>query len=247
MTALGFDQLTAISEHSSALAAAAEGHLDLPVPSCPGWTIADLVAHLTDVQWFWATIAEDQLPAPPTEERRPARAPDLRLVEALRAETEHLLRVLGGAEPAAHVWTWAAAQQDVAFITRHQVQEAAVHHWDAANAIGRPVAIGTPVAVDSISEFLTFSVSSDADPIDPPRPALEGRFALRCTDADAAWTIFDGRSAGTVRFEHGVRDAPALEAGASDLLLWLYRRVELPAGDVSSELLERFSALRFTD
>jgi uncharacterized protein (TIGR03083 family) len=29
----------------------------VPVPTCPGWTAADLVWHLTEVQWFWGSIA----------------------------------------------------------------------------------------------------------------------------------------------------------------------------------------------
>ena len=40
-------------------------------------------------------------------------------------------------------------QQDVAFVTRHQVQEAAVHHWDAVNAAGDALVIDPAVAADS--------------------------------------------------------------------------------------------------
>ena len=50
MTDLGFDQLAVIEEHSAGLAALVPGRLALPVPGCPGWHVADLVAHVTEVQ-----------------------------------------------------------------------------------------------------------------------------------------------------------------------------------------------------
>jgi uncharacterized protein (TIGR03083 family) len=247
MTDLGFDQLAVIEEHSAGLAAVVPGRLALPVPGCPGWHVADLVAHVTEVQWFWATIVEDRLAEPPDEDRRPARAPDPELVSALTTQTARLLRALRDADPRTPVWTWAATQQDVAFIARHQVQEAAVHHWDAGRAAGRLIVIEPAVAVDSIDEFLNFSVSSDADPADPARPPLDGTFALRCTDVSRGWTVGGGQTPGTVRVEAGaVPGVPAVEGTAADLLLWLYRRVRLQT-PVPAALLNRFSALTYTD
>lgn len=248
MTDLAFDALASVEGHSNGLGAVARDHLTLPVPSCPGWDVADLVAHVTDVQWFWATIVEERLPEPPHEDRRPPRAPQADLIPALAAQTAHLVRALRQAEPATRVWTWAPAQQDVAFVARHQVQEAAVHHWDAANAAGQAIAIERPAAVDSIEEFLTFSVSSDADPADPPRSPLGGRFALRCTDGPEAWTLNDGAAPGTVRFEAGAAAGiPAVQGSASDLLLWLYRRLDLDTATLPQGLVSRFVALTFTD
>jgi len=239
--------LQAIAAHSEGFAALAEGNLDARVEHCPGWTVADLASHLTEVQWFWATIAEEKLSSPPDDSRRPSPAPQDRLIEALRTGAHRLVSVLRSSNWQDAVWTWAPLQQDIAFIARHQVQEAAVHHWDAAHAAGRNLVIETPVALDAIDEFLTFSVSSDADPADPVRPALAGRFALGATDAGARWSISDGVAPGTVRFEHDGQPAvPTILASASDLLLWLYRRVELDSTPTASELFVRFRGLCFT-
>jgi uncharacterized protein (TIGR03083 family) len=244
----GFDYAEAIEAHSKGFADAAEGNLEAQVEHCPDWSVADLVHHLTETHWFWATIAEERLGEPPDEARRPARAEPEQLIGRCRQAAEGLVRVLRTADPADKVWTWAPAQQDIAFITRHQVQEAAVHHWDAVHAAGGDLAIETAVAIDSINEFLTFSVSSDADPAEPPRPALDGRFGLRCTDSDATWTITDGAAAGTVSYLKGLQEGvSAIDASASDLLLWLYGRVPLEAGTVGEELTARFRALLFTD
>ena len=245
---LPFDPIDVIARHSAGFAAAAEGNLDAPVAHCPGWAVADLVAHLANVHWFWATIVEERLAEPPDESRRPPVAPRDQLLAAFAAGADRLTRVLRAATPSDRVWTWAPAQHDVAFVVRHQVQEAAVHHWDAAHAAGDTFAIAPQVAADAIDEFLTFSVSSDADPAEPQRPPLDGRFVLRCTDIDATWTVGDGRTPGTVRPDRGADPAaPELAATASDLLLWLYRRVDVGTGSVPADLLQRFRSLCYTD
>lgn len=226
----------------------AAGALEAPVEHCPGWTVGDLLRHLADVHWFWSTIVAERLAAPPDEARRPAPAGDPDVVAAFRAGAERLVSVLRTAPPAEHVWTWAPARQDVGFVRRHQVQEAAVHHWDAAHAAGRALAIPPPEAADAVDEFLAFSVSSDADPATPPRPALDGRFALVTTDAGAAWTLSDGGTPGTVHVADGqAPGAPVLAGTACDLLLWLYGRVSLAPAGVDAGLLARFRALCFTD
>jgi uncharacterized protein (TIGR03083 family) len=243
---LDFDPLRAISDHSSGLATAAAGYLGELVEGCPGWRVADLVRHLTEVHWFWATIVEELLQEPPPESRRPAPAPDGQLLDVFRVGADRLVSVLAAADPKAPCWTWAPAQQDVAFVVRHQVQEAAVHYWDAARAAGAEASIDPPVAADAVEEFLTFSVSSEADPADPPRPALGGRLVLSCSDWDAAWTVQDGAVPGTLVHLRGAgAGAPVLRARASDLLIWLYRRVELPVPDRG--LASRLRGLCFTD
>jgi uncharacterized protein (TIGR03083 family) len=243
-----FEYAAAIAEHSAGLARAAEGNLDATVEHCPGWTVADLVDHVTQVHWFWATIVEDRLDAPPAEERRPTRAEPDQLIPAFRTGANRLVKALRATDPAEPVYTWAAAQKDVAFVARHQVQEAAVHHSDAAHAAGLPLAIATLVAVDSVEEFLTFSVSSDADPVEPAMPPLDGTFALCCQDVATCWTISDGVAPGAVAWSRGARaKVPRVHATASDLLLWLYGRIELDIGEVPPDVLSRFGALSFTD
>src|SRR4051794_9493328 len=72
-------------------------------------------------------------------------------------------------------------------------------------------------------------------------------------DYFAAWTVTDDEQPGTVRFSRGAAEgAPSVTGTASDLLLWLYRRVELPVtagadGAPADELVRRFRALTFTD
>lgn len=248
--------LDAIRTHSAGLAEAAHGRLDRPVRHCPGWTVADLVSHVTEVHWFWRTIAGELLAEPPDASRRPARVPDEELVETFLAGADALVTTLGAADQSARCWTWAPGHQHVAFITRHQVQEAAVHHWDAADAAGLPWRMDDRAARDAAEEFLTVSVSSEADPADPARPALDG--TLWFDLAPGRLVVTDGPVPGTLAWHHAVADTPAPTGAAAggetdpvSLLLWLYQRspgpgaAGLPAED--DPLVQRFRALCFTD
>ncbi len=250
----------AIAEHSNGFAEAAGGNLNAPVEFCPGWTVRDVVHHLTQVHWFWATLVEDGLTEQPQDLKRPEPAPDGTIIETFRSGAERLVRVLGAADPAARVWTWAPAQQDAGFVIRHQVQEAVGHHWDVAHAAGRAVRISPAVGADAVDEFLHFSVSNADDAAgDDPLPApLEGRLGLACTDSDAAWLVADGAPPGTATVSRTMRaglDAdgvPTVTGTGGKLLLWLYDRHgdpggEADVGDVDPALLQRFRGLCFTD
>jgi len=252
---LQFDPLAEIAEHSAGLARAAAGNLAAPVEHCPGWTVADLVWHVTEVHWFWAAIVAGLLPAPPEDEEGPQRPAAEDLISRFSAGAEHLVRVLAAADPAAACWTWAPTEQNAGFVLRHQVQEAAVHRWDAEHAAGREVALGTAMSADAIDEFLTHSMCTVHDPAEDPRPSLDGALVLSASDAGIDWTITDDSLPGTVTFSTGAAEPglPRITGTASDLLLWLYGRVQLPvtagpAGQAAAdELLSRFRALSFTD
>lgn len=259
-------QLAAIALHSAAFAEAADGHFDAAVEHCPGWMVADLVAHITEVQWFWATIADERPTEQPARDdpRRPQRISDPAAALA-RFETgaARLVEVLRAADQSARCWTWAPSQQDIGFITRHQVQEIVVHHWDAAQAAGGTAAepaIEPHVATDAVTEFLTFSVASDMDPAPGDRESLDGAFRLRATDTETTWSIHAGQKPATASFETATAfetsaagepadpgNQPEIGAAAADLLLWLYRRVVLDTASVDDALLGRFRQLCFTD
>lgn len=241
------DALDAIERHATALAAVAWRDWGAPARACPGWSVEDVVRHLCDVHWFWNRIVERRLAEPPSDPH-PALPGADGLVERFVEGARTLVATLRAADASTPVWTWAPAQRDVAFVTRHQVQEVAVHHFDVADALGAAWSMEPAVAADAVEEFLSFSVSSPSDPADPPREPLGGRLALVATDAPAAWTVVDAGVPGTVVAAAGLRDPDGtLTAPAADLLLWLYRRVEVAGDEGASALGERLRALAFTD
>ncbi len=238
--------LATIDAHARAVAVIAPSGWAVPVGGCPGWSVEDVVRHLCDVHWFWERVVAGRLDAPPAQPHPVTPGVD-GLAEHFEAGAARLLATLASTEPDVAVWTWAPAQRDVAFVTRHQVQEMVVHHFDVAAALGAPWSTTPAVAADAVEEFLTFSVSSPDDPADPARPPLGGRLALIAPDAGAAWTLVDA-GGGTVSWSRGVAEPTAVvEADAARLLLWLYGRAEVVADPAARALGERLRALTFTD
>jgi uncharacterized protein (TIGR03083 family) len=218
----------------------------LPVASCPEWNVGDLVWHLAEVHWFWASDIELKPSDPDELERvKPPRPETYAATIAFgRAQVDRLLSLLEAHADDVPVWTWALKDEDhnVGFIRRHQVQEAAVHRWDiedAATADGRPIA--PDAAADSIDETLAITLPWSARPDKP----LPGTVHLHCTDTEGEWFV---QADGSVERTHAKGDV-ALRGAASDLLLAIYKRVPLTAVEVIGDatLADDFLARIGTD
>jgi uncharacterized protein (TIGR03083 family) len=242
-----FDPFRCIEADTLALADAADGHLASPVPSCPGWSVADLVWHLLEVQHFWATVVAERVQDPATvpDAVRPHEA---QLVPELRAGAARLVESLRGAEPGEPVYSW-AARRDAGFVVRHQVQEAAVHRWDAEQAVGRQRALDAAAATDAVEEFLEVSTPFRAKEAAPVGGTLE----LAAVDTGIRWAVGEDEH-GTARWKrladrNDHQPDALIQASASDLVLYLYRRRtagDLPVtGDVA--VAERFALRTGTD
>jgi uncharacterized protein (TIGR03083 family) len=253
--------LDAIERHTRGLADAATAHLEARIEHCPDWSMADLVWHLTSVHWFWTWIATELPATEPQDLHRPQRPGDEALVAGLVAGMETLIATLRAADQDAPCWTW-GLEENVRFITRHQVQEAAVHHWDALNAMGRANewAMYPVDAIDAVDEFLTHSVGNRRWPVENAEPMAGTVWFCPCyadTDVCPAWYIFDGEVPGTVDVEIDLPQARTERALGSHgdpatLLLWLYRRVpdrsaffDCDLGAEDRALLSRFRALTY--
>lgn len=140
------------------------------------------------------------LDAPPAETDRPARTADAGLIEAFRDGAGRLVAVLAAADQSDACWTWADQkdQKNVAFVTRHQVQEAAVHAWDATNAAGQPLAIDSASSADAVDEFSPLSLATEEDARRESLPPLDGIFVLHALDTGHSWTVRDGAVPGSV-------------------------------------------------
>jgi uncharacterized protein (TIGR03083 family) len=246
MTLTVEDCLAAITSHTRGLAGAAEGNLDVRIEHCPDWSMADLVWHLTSVHWFWNQVATLLPRAAPEDLERPERPADDALIAALLAGVATLTDTLRSADQQARCWTW-GLEENVWFITRHQVQEAAVHHWDAVNAAGvGSWSMDDLAATDAVEEFLTQSVSNSRWP-NPDAAPLGAALEL---SGPTDWRITDG-APGTLAFDHGPVSSDAVgPVRSADVLLWLYRRTPSSASTLPDEddlLAQRFRAFTNTD
>lgn len=253
--------LDAIQRHTRGLAGAAENNLARRVEHCPAWSVGDLVWHLTGVHRFWEHVVRERPATQPSlpEASRPA---DGDLVPALLAGLDALVDTLRSADQDASCWTWGLVE-NVGFVTRHQVQEAAVHHWDVVNAVGPSAAwsMDPLEAIDAVDEFLTHSVGNSRWVVEGAERLGGYLWFCPCyadTAACPSWYVADGDLAGTVAVmsEPPASDLPAVgsHGDPATLLLWLYGRVPdrvaLPDSDLRPEdtaLIDRFRKLTFTD
>lgn len=231
--------LSSLARDGVAFADACEAAgLAAPVASCPGWSVADLVWHLTGVHQFWRTIVGEKRSTWEGLER-PTRPTDDDLLRVFRAGFNQTLLVLNAADPAQANWTW-SSDHTAAFVVRRMAQETGVHRWDADSAAGASAPIEAELASDGIDEFLTHMIGdvvADAAP-------LEGSVHLHCTDVPGEWTVRPTAAGGlNVIREHAKGDV-AIRGAASDLLLVLWRRQDLASVDVVGDgaVAERFVA-----
>ena len=203
----------------------------LGVPCCPDWRVGDLVWHLGEVQWFWATAIEQRVSDPQVIEgakpSRPKRYADV--VTWGRSQLDRLVQNLESTADDVPVWTWALDESDhnVGFVRRHQVQEAAVHRWDmqSAAATSTPDPVDPEIASDCIDEFLAVQLPF----VVTEKKPLSGSVHLHCTDVAGEWFIEpDGR----VDRAHATGDV-GIRGTASDILLALYDRISVDALDVT--------------
>lgn len=197
--------------------AAASTELTTPIPTCEGWTMADLVWHMTEVQNFWTFIISNR-PAGPEHYERPQRTPDSHLVTNFRSATAGLLAVLENAPASDTAWSW-AEEQTVGFTRRRQVHEALTHCVDALMAVGQGLPEVSPeLAADGIDEIVHVMLTGlDESP---------GRVALHATDTDDRWTVAAG--SGTCQ----------ISGRALALNLWLWGRADIHALSITGDVAQ---------
>jgi uncharacterized protein (TIGR03083 family) len=209
------------------LLAAATGHLDADVPTCPGWRVERLVGHIgRTYRWTAGWVEGDasrELPRPPAGDS---------VIEWARAGLAELVAAIDAAtdvdDPDRPVKTWAGDQPSI-FWPRRMAIETAVHRWDAQVALGEGRPIGSDLALDAIDEF--FEVILPWRGTGELGDETEGRtMHLHATDVagDAAgegeWLVTLGAEGPKVDHVHAKGDV-AVRGTASDLLLLLWNRV----------------------
>jgi uncharacterized protein (TIGR03083 family) len=205
------------------LRTAVETDADAPVPTCPGWTVADLTRHVGEVYLHKTAAMRDGAepePWPPKEfaEQAPKTLLD-RGYTALRAE----FATRAPEDPAA---TWYGPDQSVGFWIRRMAQETVVHRIDAELATGRPVApVPDDLAVDGVDEllkvFAAYAVAEWGEYFTDILDGSPGRtFLVRAGD-DAAWRVRTGPEEFTVTDGAGDGTADVTLSGSPEAVLRL--------------------------
>lgn len=218
--------------------------LDSAVPSCPGWTVADLVHHLAEVQHFWGSIVDGRLDDPGGVEPK-ERPSNEALIELFDDSRRLLEQALDKAAAGDRCWSWSEAGGTVGWVARRQHHEAAIHLADLALASGRQPQILHSTAVDGISEMIDvmlgdfpgwmsyepkWLVEIDVDEFDVATLMTVG--LLSGTGPESGQVYLD--LPGTRRAEYGLPDA-IVSGPAEAMDLWMWGRGPVDGLTVTGE------------
>ncbi|QBI53934.1 maleylpyruvate isomerase N-terminal domain-containing protein [Streptomonospora litoralis] len=225
--------------------------LDLPVPTCPGWAVRNLVRHVGGGH-MWAEetvrtrasgpVSDDPvrevfgLPGEPGSTGGPDEG--AALAAWLAAGAARLVATLREAGPDAAVWTPVPGVQRSGFYARRFAHETAVHRADAALALGVGFDLDDELAVDGVDEWMELESLPGMLEARPDKRDLPGTgrvLAFRAAgpggEALADWRV--DLTGTAISCSRGRGPAAVTVVGPpSELLLVLMRRRSPQAGTV---------------
>lgn len=216
--------LAALRAEGPRVAAAAElAGLDAAVPTCPDWTVRDLLGHVGGVhRWAALVVAERRATAPEESETKACfDAPgDTQLVDWFGDGHAALVRTLTEADPTLDCWSFLRAPSPLAFWVRRQAHETTIHRIDAESAGGAVTGCDPAFAADGVDELLTgFLARSRGRLVADPPVSL----AIEAADVGRAWHIRVEPDRRVVTREPGDADC-ALVGPAAALYRFLWNR-----------------------
>lgn len=229
-------------EAESMQAAAAVADLDSAVPTCPGWTVRDLVVHTGQVHRHKTVSVRDQWTSgsPPWPDE-----PEGDVLAWFDDGIDNMLAVFREADLDAPTWTWCDHEHTVAWWVRRMAHETLIHGADAVIAIDGVPEVDESLAQDGIEEIL-FEMMVGA----PEWAELkEGSQTVAIVTPGRTWTLrtasWEGESPSTgdvyvdepavVLIVDTVEPDAQIIGSAADLDLWLWGRGALPDGAVAGD------------
>jgi mycothiol maleylpyruvate isomerase-like protein/MDMPI-like protein len=197
--------------------------LAIPVPSCPGWRLADLAQH---VGRFAETVTGylttgSRLPLPPVP--MPTGDP-LEYLDQRMAALDEACAATPANSP---VWTLSPAAPDLAWVWHRRVaHELNLRRWDAQSALHALVPTEQDQAVDALDELLATLLAARFDEVPPE---LAGRVLIACEDGPH-WrvTFTPGRLPDVALAAPGEEADATLHGRPSSLLYQLWGRLPMP-------------------
>lgn len=221
-----------LRHHATALGwKASGGDPDATVPTCPDWTLRQLVEHIGGALPAMAETIEKR-----AREPLPQVVPDgmnpHRWEAWLSDGAERLVAAAEGADEP--VWSPFGDDVPAAFWLRRLLHDTTVHHADAAFTVGAGWSLDPDLAADGVTEGLDLVCSPFVARVNPKVAQLRGNgetLLWRPSEMDLpAWLVT--RTPDGPKVTETARGATAqvtVRASAADLFLLLGRR--LPADD----------------
>ncbi len=210
------------------------------VPTCPDWSLEDLVRHMGGaLRWVNALVRERAREDVPFDRiplcEGPRERGDAAALDTWLGETGDLVvEALREAGPDTRVWSWAGIPTS-GFWARRMAHEITVHRADATLAAGLPYAVAPDIAADALDEWLQIVEWAQRTASHPSVAELRGpgrTIHLHATDTEpglnAEWLIELGEDGVVWRRGHE-KATVALRGALTPLLLAFYRRLPLDA------------------
>ena len=239
--------IESISSHAERMSrAAALAGFGTRVPTCPDWTVRDLVVHTGVVHRQKAETIRGDYPDRPADVPKPPGS-DVSGEEVLvwfGGGVAQLLDACASADLSAPTWTWCAHNHNKDWWVRRMAHETAIHSSDAVIASGHEPMVEPLLALDGVAEVLDeFMVGGPSWGVVAPRDRV-----VRLEAPDRSWTLRTGEFSGTspdtgttyTRLATFVYDDDAVPMAtvATDeatLDLWLWGRGELPDATITGD------------
>jgi uncharacterized protein (TIGR03083 family) len=200
--------------------------LDTPVPTCPGWTLQQLLRHVGRGHLWAAQIVRERRDSPvdprQVEGGKPPADADGAL-DWLRAGGQALLDAVAATGGDTPVWAF-LGPQPAAWWIRRRLHETTVHRADAAIALGVDYDLAPELAADGVAEWLDIVVGQNRAGQRAERALAAGTsLHLHATDLDAEWTL-RATEDGLICEPTHAKSTAAARGRAVDLLLALSGR-----------------------
>jgi uncharacterized protein (TIGR03083 family) len=192
------------------------------VPSCPGWTVADLTRHVGEVYLHTTLAMREGAEPDPWPPKELADEEPLALLDGAYAG---LLDEFAAHKPEDPAGSWYTPDQNVGFWIRRMSQETVIHRIDAELGTGQPVApVPADLAGDGSDEllkvFVAYSVATWGDYFTDMLAGSPGRtYAVRPRARGVAGADRPGaiRRPGRCRRRRGRRDRERPAGGRAAL------------------------------
>lgn len=204
--------------------------LDDAVPTCPDWSVRDLVSHTGEVYRWVTRVLRGEQHGFPTGWPSP---PDDELWDWFQEGLEDVVATLRGAPAGLRCWTFWPVDDPVLFWSRRMADETAIHRVDAESVSGAVTAVPAELANEGIEELLAGLLAMRPKGVRTEAPV---RVAV-LPDDGPSWLVTlsaeriaaERIAAGPGSAERGSGAADLTVSGsASALFTWLWNR----GGDV---------------
>lgn len=230
--------LGCLSDDFARLRTIVPASLGAPVPSCPGWTVADLTRHVGEV-YLHKTLAMRTGAEP--QEWPPKEAAGEEPLALLDRAYEELRAEFAARKPEDPAGTWYPPDQTVGFWIRRMTQETVIHRIDAELSTGKQVTeVPADLAVDGVDEllkvFLAFGVQAWGPYFTDILGGSPGWSHVIRADG-AQWRVRTGP--GTLTVTGGAGDEPpdvTISGPPEAMLRWVWNRES--AGEPSAVTVE---------